>query len=80
MYTVPSRSKKIPFQKNVPNGTTHHKISYAVLQMFWKEKDFVQVAITVTELLRFHMPRSPLHSSSVSTVILVKSADPGGRP
>ncbi|XP_023028980.1 leucine-rich-repeats and calponin homology domain protein isoform X2 [Leptinotarsa decemlineata] len=32
-------------------------------------KGLVQVAVTVTELLRFHSPRSPLHSSSISTVV-----------
>lgn len=32
-------------------------------------KGLVQVAITVTELLRFHSPRSPLHASAISTVV-----------
>lgn len=32
-------------------------------------KGLVQVAITVAELLRFHAPRSPLHTSSVSVVV-----------
>ncbi|KAG5890377.1 Leucine-rich repeat and calponin homology domain-containing protein, partial [Gonioctena quinquepunctata] len=32
-------------------------------------KGLVQVAVTVTEVLKFHSPRSPLHSSSISTVV-----------
>ncbi|CAH1130497.1 unnamed protein product [Ceutorhynchus assimilis] len=32
-------------------------------------KGLVQVAVTVTELLRFHSPRSPLHATSISTVV-----------
>lgn len=32
-------------------------------------KGLVQVAITVTELLRFHSPRSPLHPVAISTVV-----------
>ncbi|XP_057662874.1 leucine-rich repeat and calponin homology domain-containing protein isoform X2 [Diorhabda carinulata] len=32
-------------------------------------KGLVQVAVTVTELLRFHMPRSPLHTTPMSTVV-----------
>ncbi|XP_048518451.1 leucine-rich repeat and calponin homology domain-containing protein [Dendroctonus ponderosae] len=32
-------------------------------------KGLVQVAITVTELLRFYGPRSPLHASAVSVVV-----------
>lgn len=32
-------------------------------------KGLVQVAVTVTELLRFHLPKSPLHTTSMSTVV-----------
>ncbi|XP_060519079.1 leucine-rich repeat and calponin homology domain-containing protein isoform X2 [Cylas formicarius] len=32
-------------------------------------KGLVQVAVTVMELIRFHSPRSPLHATSVSTVV-----------
>nr|CAI5867857.1 unnamed protein product [Callosobruchus analis] len=32
-------------------------------------RGLVQVAITVSELLRFHTPKSPLHTVSVSTVV-----------
>ncbi|KAJ3634166.1 hypothetical protein MTP99_011071 [Tenebrio molitor] len=32
-------------------------------------RGLVQIAITVTELLRFHSPRSPLHTNPISTVI-----------
>ncbi|XP_050302800.1 leucine-rich repeat and calponin homology domain-containing protein isoform X2 [Anthonomus grandis grandis] len=32
-------------------------------------KGLVQVAVTVMELLRFHSPRSPLHSHNLSTVV-----------
>jgi hypothetical protein len=63
------------FGLNLSNKYFLHKLLFRFQNLVCCAADvlegrgLVQIAITVTELLRFHSPRSPLHTNPISTVI-----------